>query len=74
MEQRTGINGSWFEVTSDLSESTSSYTVTGLSPDTTYYFRVSAYGNGSNYLAQWSDPSDVDWARTEQLPLPPSPR
>ena len=73
IEQRTGINGSCFEVTSDLSGSTSSHTVTGLSPDTTYYFRVSAYGNGSNYLAQWSDPSDVDWATTDPLPYPPAP-
>ena len=42
--------------------------VTSLSPDTTYYFRVSAYGDGTTYTAEWSTASGTASAKTNQAP------
>ena len=49
----------------------SSFTARNLSPNTTYTFSVSAYGDGSTYRAAWGPEATVDG--TTKLPLPPAP-
>ena len=73
VERGSSSTGPWTTVSSSVSRE--SYTVTGLSSNTLYYFRVSAYGNGTTYAADWSDPSDTDSARTDRVVLqtPPAP-
>ena len=74
--QRTGIekyrvwlspNGRspWTTLTSD--ETGTSYPATGLTPNTTYYFRAYAYGDGTTYAAKWSPVSNVDSATTHRV-------
>ena len=55
VERRTGSTGSWSTVSEYVY--TSSRTVPGLTCDTTYYFKVSAYGNGTTYGAEWGSPT-----------------
>ena len=42
------------------------YTQSGLSPCTTYYFRVAALGDGSTYAAEWGAYSQRDHDETGQ--------
>ena len=58
-------NGSsgWRDVNSDISGT--SYTVTGLTHSTTYYFRVSAKGDGHPYSTNWGNPSEIASATTQ---------
>ena len=55
MEQREGSTGPWTEVSSTITST--SHDVTGLTCNTTYYFRVSANGDGSPYSATFGSPS-----------------
>ena len=48
-----------------------SYTVDGLWCEIEYLFRVSAYGDGTTYAADWSDPSDFLLATTGSC-VPPT--
>ena len=70
VERSLSGSGPWTTVSSNVTATT--YTVTGLSPNTTYFFRVSAYGDGSTYAAQWSSESGTDSAKT-RIPPPPAP-
>ena len=65
VERGSSSTGPWTTVSSSVSRER--YEVTGLSPNTRYYFRVRAYGDGSTYAAEWSDPSDTDSARTDAI-------
>lgn len=50
VERKTGSGGTWSEIAGSLAAGTSSYSNTGLSAGTTYYYRVRAYnvtGNSS---------------------------
>ena len=48
-----------------------SHTVTGLVCNTDYRIRVRAYGNGSTYAAEWSDPSESATTKTTAC-VPPT--
>ena len=63
LERRFSNSSSWTVVSSDISGT--SYTVSGLDCDTTYYFRVSARGDGTSYSSNFSDASTTDHAFTE---------
>ena len=69
VERRTGTSGSWSTVSS--SATGPSYTVSGFVPGTSYYFRVSAYGDGKAYAAKWSGTSAATSTKTP-LPKPPT--
>ncbi len=47
---------------------TTTYTLSGLEPNTTYYYRILAYNNGGP-----GDPSNVISVTTLQVPAPPAP-
>ena len=66
VERRTGTSGSWSTVSS--SATGPSYTVSGFVPGTSYYFRVSAYGDGKAYAAKWSAVSAVASTTTHSRP------
>ena len=68
VERRTGITGSSSTISSNVDGTSTTYSVTSLSPDTTYYFRVSAYGDGTTYTAEWSTASGTASAKTNQAP------
>ena len=69
VERRTGSTGSWSTVNEYVY--TSSRTVPGLTCDTTYYFKVSAYGNGTTYGAEWGSPTSPRSATPECVETPP---
>ena len=69
VERRTGSTGSWSTVSEYVY--TSSRTVPGLTCDTTYYFKVSAYGNGTTYGAEWGSPTSPRSATPECVETPP---
>jgi len=47
---------------------TTAYTLSGLEPNTTYYYRILAYNNGGP-----GDPSNIISVTTLQIPAPPAP-
>jgi fibronectin type 3 domain-containing protein len=63
----SGASGTFTRVQTISSSSTTSYTATGLSPNTAYYYRVSAYrrvgDNASSYIEE-SSPSSAVFATT----------
>ena len=74
IQHHLSSSSSWTTLTSTLAGINSSYTVSNLSPDTDYEFRVRAYGDGDGYIAQWS-PYSYDSATTHDvLDMPPPPR
>ena len=62
VEYRLATSASW--TTDDDTLTTISHTVDGLTCGTEYQFRVSAYGNGTFYAAEWSNPSATASATT----------
>jgi endo-1,4-beta-xylanase len=69
VEQATASSGPWTEVAGSLAANTASYTATGLSATTTYYFRVRASNSTGN-----SDYSATATATTDAAPVvTPSP-
>ena len=64
-------SGPWTTVSSDVTATT--YPVMGLSPNTTYFFTVSAYGDGTTYAAEWSSESVQYSEVTPPLPIPDMP-
>ena len=50
VSRREGTSGSW---TNRRETTAASSTVSGLTTDTSYQFRLRAYGDGSSYAAQW---------------------
>ena len=69
VERASSSSGPWTILSSSVD--VESYTATGLTPNTRYWFRVSAYGDGTTYAAEWSSPSSSDSARTDPLPNRP---
>ncbi len=65
LEYGTSTSGLW----DSFETSSTSVMVTGLTPSTAYYFRVSAKGNGTScYSTDWSGPSPVISARLNSPP------
>ena len=72
LEQRRGTTGSWTAVGSETSAA--SQTATGLDCNTTYYFRVSARGDGNPYSTAFGNPSTVSVSGiTSSCPDAPAP-
>ena len=73
VEYRQGSSGTWTTATS--SATGTNYRVTGLTCNTSYQFRVSGYGNGTTYRADWGSASGAKAANTNAcaLPKPPAP-
>ena len=68
-DYRSGVSEYRVVYGSDQHETTaSSYTASSLTPDTSYTFSVSAYGDGSTYSAEWGDASSLSDAT---CPPPP---
>ena len=61
MEQREGTAGDWVTVNDDISAT--SHDVTGLTCNTTYYFRVSARGDGSPHSNAFGSPTTSSVSR-----------
>ena len=57
VEYRDPVVGSW--AVADDTLTGTSHTVDGLTCESAYQFRVSAYGSGTTYAAEWSAPSTV---------------
>ncbi len=68
LERREGTSGSWSTVSSSISGT--SKTATGLDCNTTYYFRVSARGDGSPYSTTFGTPSTTDVSSQTDACLP----
>ena len=66
---RNGSTG-WISVDSEITDPTTSKEATGLDRCTTYYFRVSAAGNGSKYSTAFGDPSSNVSGTTTGCPTP----
>ena len=61
------LRKNWYDTSwtvDDESITTTSHTVDGLVCEREYFFRVSAFGNGTTYPAAWSDHSEVLTRRT----------
>ena len=63
-------SGPWTTVSSIVSGTAERYTVRSLSPNTTYYFQVAAYGDGTTYKAVWSSWSSSASTTTLAAPVP----
>lgn len=48
IERKKGVTGNWSEIFHDVPQDKVSYTNTGLSPGSTYYYRVRAYDEAGN--------------------------
>ena len=70
LERSTASAGPWTLVNSAISGT--SHTATGLACSTSYYFRVSARGDGSPYSTTFGDPSSNVWKRTSACPTAPT--
>ena len=55
--EEDGVTRDW--VVADDTLTVTSHTLSGLNCQWEYRFRVSAYGDGTNYGADWGEPSDV---------------
>ncbi len=72
LERGASSTGPWTSVSDTIS--TSSYTATGLDCNTTYYFKVSARGDGSPYSTTFGSQSSGDVSRsTTDCPNAPAP-
>ena len=69
VERRKSGTSGWTTVSSNVAGTSRS--VTGLECGASYDFRVSAYGDGTAFAAEWSSPAQ-DSARTD-LCIPPAP-
>ena len=65
IERKTGLSGTWSQIAT-VGANTTGYQNTGLSPGTTYYYRVRAYNSGGN-----SSYSNTDNAKTHSIPNVP---
>ena len=63
VEYRVRKPGAW--TVDDSSLTSASRTVSGLTCETDYQFRVSAYGSGTTYAGAWGEPSAIAEKRTE---------
>ena len=76
IERKTGSGGSWAQIAT-VSSNTTSYQNTGLTESTTYYYRVrasncggdSGYSNEANATTQSEEPVDVTGIHLEQTAL-----
>ncbi len=53
IQYRLSTSSRWLTATSNLSGSSTSYTVTGLQCSKEYQFQIRAYGDGSSYASSW---------------------
>ena len=68
VEYRPAASSDW--IVDDDTLTTTTHTVDELECGRDYRFRVSAYGSGTNYAAEWSDPSQALTASTAECILP----
>ena len=66
VEQRPGIGTGWNEHAGELT--TTTHVATGLRCGTGHEFRVSAFGSGTIYSQDWSEPSEPTSASTNPCP------
>ena len=72
LERSTSSTGPWTSISDTISAT--SYTVTGLDCNTTYYFKVSARGDGSPYSTTFGSQSSGDVSKsTTGCPNAPAP-
>ena len=68
LERRKGTTGTWAAVGSETGRT--SQTATGLDCNSTYYFRVSARGDGSPYSTTFGNPSTGNVSQTTSTCIP----
>ena len=71
VQYRRGSSGGWTTATS--SETSTSYTVTGLACGTSYQFQVAGYGDGTTWRAAWGPDSTAKTLSTLDCPPPDAP-
>jgi len=72
IERKTGVSGAWTE-NADLSDTSSSYSNTGLIANTTYYYRVRAYANSTTdipHYSSYSNEANATVTSIEQISQP----
>lgn len=69
LERSNNGSAGWISVGSEITNPTTSKEATGLDKCTTYYFRVSAKGDGSTYSTTFGSPSSNVTGTTACIPL-----
>ena len=65
IDRKIGSSGSWVEIAT-VAANVTSYSNTGLSANTTYYYRVRAYSNSTTTTPHYSDYSSETSAKTRR--------
>ena len=73
LERSSNGSTGWISVDSEITDPTTSKKATGLDKCTTYYFRVSAKGDGTTYSTAFGDPSSNVSGTTACPPPTPTP-
>ncbi len=74
VQYRLSTSSRWLTATSNLSGSSTSYTVTGLQCSKEYQFQIRAHGDGSSYASSWGPYTSSPYpSASTDLCLPPAP-